>query len=161
MLKKGFTLVEGLIAVILIALLIFVIGLYIREGVAAWGFLGGQKRLILSQRAAMNRLTKELKRARQNTNILTHTTKEVRFLDIENNLVRFYQSGPNLMRDSEVLFGELQDPCGLSLTYHDSDGNETANPSEMAFIRCRMTSQSGDNRFVLESASRLRVRRIK
>ena len=159
--KKGVTLVEMVLMVILIGLLFFVFSFYIQESFAAWEFLSGQKSMSLSTRSALNRLSKELKRCQQNTNILTHTSQEVRFLDIDSNQVTFFQSGSDLMRNSDVLLDDLQDPGGLLLTYHDKDGNQTAITNQMRFIRCRLTAVKGENKVVLESASRLRVKRLK
>lgn len=161
MTRKGFTIIETIIVLVLVGILSLVFAVYIREGFGAWQFLSGQKRITLSSRAALNRVVKELKRAKQNTNIVTHTSQEVSFLDVENNTVTFSQSGSNLLRDSDVLLKNLQDPGGLNFTYLDKDGNQTAITSDMRVIRCRLTVVKGENKFVLESAARIRVRRVK
>ena len=155
MIRRGFTIIETIIVVVLVGILSLFFAVYIREGFGAWQFLSGQKSITLSSRAALNRVVKEL---RQNTEIKTHTSKEVSFLDVDNNVVTFSQSGSNLLRDSDILLQNLQD---LKFTYLDKDGNETAIPSDIRVIRCRLTVVKGENKFVLESAARIRVRKVK
>ena len=106
-------------------------------------------------------VTCRLRRVRQSTNITTHTTKEITFIDVDSNTVTFSQSGSNLLRGSDILLENLQDPCGLTFTYHNASGAETAIPAQMSFVRCRLIALKGDNRYMLESAARIRVKRIK
>jgi type II secretory pathway pseudopilin PulG len=159
--RKGFTLFEAVIVIIIVVILAVVIALYIREGISAWQFFSGQKNLALSTRSAVNRVVRELKRCRQNTNITTHAAKEITFIDVDNKSVTFSQSGSDLMRDSDILLGNLRDPCGLTFTYLDEDGNQTAVPNQMRVVRCRLTVQEDANRFVIESAARIRIRKIR
>ena len=159
--RKGFTLIEAVLVIIITLVIALVIAFYIREGFSAWRFLSGQKNLALSTRAAINRVGRELKRVRRNTNITTHTSKEITFIDVYNNIVTFSQEGTSLMRNSDILLDNLQDPCGLNFSYLDGDGNETDITSDMRSVRCRLTVVKDENRFVLETASRIRIKRIK
>lgn len=161
MTRKGFTIIEMVMVIVVVGIISFVFAIYIREGFSAWEFLSGQKSMAMSTRAAINRVVKELKRVKQSTNILTHTTKEVSFIDVEDNTVTFSQSGSDLLRGSDVLLENLRDPCGLQFTYLDKDGNQTAITSDMRVVRCLLTVVKGDNKFVVESAARIRVRRIR
>ncbi|MFH1347335.1 MAG: type II secretion system protein [Candidatus Margulisiibacteriota bacterium] len=161
MIRKGFTLIETLMVIILVGIISFVFAIYIREGFSAWEFLSGQKSMTLSTRAALNRVVKELKRVKQSTNIITHTSKEVSFIDVDNNVVTFSQSGTNLLRGPDILLKNLRDPCGLQFTYLDKNGNQTAITNDMRVVRCLLTVVKGENKFVVESAARIRVRRIR
>lgn len=159
--KKGFTLIEGIVVIVLVAIIALVVAFYIREGLFAWKFLSGQKNIALSTRAAMNRVSRELKRVKKNTNITTHASKEISFLDVSNNTVTFSQEGTALFRNSDILLENLQDPCGLNFTYLDKDGNQTAITNQMRVVRCRLIVVKDENKFVTESAARIRVKRIK
>lgn len=159
--RNAFTLVEGILVITLATIITLVVAVYIREGVVSWKTLTGQKDLVLSSRSALARITREIKRIKQNNNILTHTSKECRFIDVDDEQVTFLQSGSNLMRNSDVLLENLQDPCGLQFTYLDKDGNETSTPNDMKIIVCRLIVTKAENRFVLQSAARIRVRRIR
>ena len=158
--KKAFTLIEAILVIMIIFVTSTVIGFYIREGAHAWKYISGQKSLSLASRAALNRVTRELRRAKKNSNITTFTSKEVTFLDTENNLVNFSQSGANLLRNADILLAHLQNPCGLKFTYLDRNGNETSSANQIATIRCRLTGVSEDNKFVIESAARIRIKKL-
>ncbi|MBN2057500.1 MAG: hypothetical protein JW782_01715 [Candidatus Saganbacteria bacterium] len=147
--------------IILVSFLSSFIGLYIREIVEAWDVFSGQKTMALSSRAAMNRIVREIKRINQNTNILTHASAEVTFIDVGNNTVTFLQSGTNLMRNSNVLLSDLQNPGGLTFSYLDEDGNPTAITNQMRLVRCRIITVKEENRYVIESAARIRIKRLK
>lgn len=137
------------------------IGMFLNEMCDAWDFFCDQKSMALGTRAALNRIVRELKRVDQNTNIITHTTQEVTFRDIDGELVTFLQSGDLLLRNSEVLMDDLDTPVGLIFTYLDQDGNPTAIPNEMRLVRCRIIARQGSNKFVVESAARVRIKKIK
>ncbi len=159
--RQGITLVEAVLVVLLVGIIAVAIAFYIREGVDAWRFLSGQKNMALSTRAAVKRVVRELKRAKKNVNITTHATKEITFLDIYDNTVTFSQEGTVLYRNSDVLLGNLQDPCGLAFAYLDKDGNETDTTNQIRVVRVRLTTVKDANRFKIESAARIRVKRIK
>jgi len=159
--KKGFTLIEAVIAIVITAIIALAIATYIREGIEAWRFLSGQKSLALTSRAAMNRVVKELRRVRRSTNITTWTSQEMTFLDVETQTVTFSQEGTSLLRNGEILLDNLEDPGGLQFSYLDSDGSPAEDSSDIALVRCKLTVVKNDNRFILESAARIRVKRIK
>ena len=158
--KRGFTLIEAIVVIVIIGIISFVFALYIREGFDAWRFLSGQKSIALSSRAAINRVVRELKRAKRNVNITTRTSKEVTFLDIYDETITFSQEGTTLFRNSDILLDNLQDPCGLAISYLDKDGSQTAVKDEVQVIRVRLISKKDENRFIIESAARIRVKKL-
>lgn len=158
--KKGFTLIETIIVIMIVAVISMVIAFYLREGFHAWRFLSGQKSISLSTRAALNRVVREVKRAKKNTSISTYTSKEVSFIDVYNNSVTFWQSGSSLMRNSDTLLDDLRNPCGLQFTYLDKDGNVTLVKKDIRVIRCRLTAVKDESKFVIESAARIRIKKL-
>lgn len=158
--KKGFTLIEAITVVVLIGIISSLFAFYIRETFDAWRFISGQKEIALSSRTAINRVVRELKRIKKSVNIYTHAPDEIKFKDVDNNIVTFKQSGTNLLRDSSVLMENLQDPGGLVFTYLNKDGNVTAVPDDMRAIRCKITVDTGENKFAVESAARIRLKQI-
>ena len=153
--------IEGIVSIILISTLSSFIGMFMNEMCDAWGFFCNQKSMALSSRAALNRIVRELKRVDQNTNIITHTSQEVTFRDVDGEMVTFMQSGDLLLRNSEVLMDGLETPTGVIFSYLDEDGDPTAITNQMRLVRCRLIARQGPNKFVVESASRIRVKRIK
>jgi prepilin-type N-terminal cleavage/methylation domain-containing protein len=156
--KKGFTLIEGIMVILLVGVLSAVLSLYLREGLNAWRFLIGQKTLAITTRAASQRLARELKRINGAANLLILASTEVSFRDIESKTVTFESQGRHLLRNGDMLLDSLKYPGGLSFEYLDAQGNPTAEAASVRAVRCRLISQKDDNRFVLQSSARIRVR---
>ena len=158
--RKGFTLVEVIITMSLVAIIASFSALYIREGFSAWLFLGRQKRLVAVGRSALNRVVRELKTCDGTENLVTFEASELSFINIDAESITFSQSGTDLLRGSNVLQRGLQDPGGVSFTYLDKNGNVSAVRDDIRLVRCRLTFVQGGNRFVAESAAGIRNRSI-
>jgi prepilin-type N-terminal cleavage/methylation domain-containing protein len=155
--KKGFTLVEMIVTLVLIGILTMVIAVYIREGFAAWSFLSGQKNIALSARAGLTQINRELKNV---NSISVCTSTEVRFIDTSTMDIRYYQSGNNLMRNSDILLRNVEYPGGVAFSYYDHTGNVTTTAADVRLIRYRIVVTKGENHLVMESASAIRVKRL-
>lgn len=158
--RKGFTLIEMITVITLIGIVSAVITFYLWEAIDVWTFLGGQKRMVVSSQTAMYKMVREFKRVDYNDNISHFTSKEVTFLDIDGDTISFSQEGTSLYRNSDVLLDDLDSSNGLVLTYLDEDGTPTPTGEEISVIRINLTVVRGENRFVIESASRIRMRKL-
>lgn len=154
--KRGFTLIEMIMVTVLVGILFSVFGFYIRQGIDIWQIVGGQKVLSSSGRSSIYRLSRELKRIKDPTNLTTLTSTEIEFTDIADNTINFSQDGTDLKRGTDILCQKLQNPGGLAFTYLDQDGAETQTASLVRLIKVRLTLVNQDNKFVIESAARLR-----
>lgn len=162
--KPGFTLIESIAAVMVMTIIFFVFAAYISAGFESWRFIGGQKGMVLEARAALNRLMREFKLINGSANITVFTTTEVRFKDVDNLTVDISQEGSYLCRGNGIsndsLLDHLQSPGGLVLTYLDTNEAVTNIRDNIAVIRIKITTIKGENRVVLQSAARLRVKTI-
>lgn len=154
--KKGFTLIETIVVIVLVGIISYVLAFYIRESFSAWMFISGQKSIAMSSRKVIYRMVRELKRIDKNTSITTFTSKEVTFLDIDNNTVTFSQEGTALLRNGNILLENLQDPCGLNFIYLEKNGATATINSNIRVICIWLTVIKGENKFVIESAARVR-----
>jgi hypothetical protein len=158
--KKAFTLIEEIMIIVLIGILAMVFAVYIREGAAAWHYLSTQKNMALADRAALNRIVREIKRVVVNTDISVHTTTEVAFLDVDAHNVSFSQNGSQLLRNGQVMLDKLADPGGLTFQYLNNTGSATTEVSQISVVVCRIVTVERNNRFALESAAGIRSRRL-
>ncbi|MBU0672070.1 MAG: prepilin-type N-terminal cleavage/methylation domain-containing protein [Candidatus Margulisbacteria bacterium] len=154
--KKGLSLIESVVVIMLAAIIASVVALYIRESLTAWDFMSGQKNITSSSRAAGLRLVRELKRIKNNAGLSVQASTEVEFTDIDDKTINFRQDGTRLMRNQDVLSDKLSSPGGLLLTYLDKAGAATSDQKQVKTIRVRITAINGQNKFVMESAARLR-----
>lgn len=153
----GFTLIEAITSIVLAALISLVVAAALAEGISAWTFFSGQKSLAVESRAALYRLTREIKLINGQTNILTFESDRLDFIDENSQTVSFAQVGSRLQRNSETLLANLATAGGFRLTYLDSTETVTMIKSRLRVINVRLTTLRNENKYVLESAARLRV----
>ncbi|MEO0094170.1 MAG: prepilin-type N-terminal cleavage/methylation domain-containing protein [candidate division WOR-3 bacterium] len=153
---KGYTLIEAIIVITLIAIIAFGFGSFIVTAMQNWILVSSRDSLVNNARHAMNRLTAELRRIRKPQNILTYTTSEVEFIDIDANTINFKQSGVNLLRNTDVLVTNLATPEGLRFTYLDATGEVTNVKQNIRSIRVWVYLISKDQFTTLESSARIR-----
>ncbi|MFA6169232.1 MAG: type II secretion system protein [Candidatus Margulisiibacteriota bacterium] len=158
--RKGFTLIENIMVILLIGILFAGVAVYIQESIDSWVFMSEQKELLLDARSAMARMTRELKTTNRNVNLTVHTSTEVTFRNIQNNSITFRQDGSALKRNTEILAENLLIPRGLNFRYFDDAGSETSGSNMIESIRIRLTIVSGQNKFVIESSVGLRIKQL-
>lgn len=154
--NRGLTLIESLMSIVLAGIILFVIAFFIREGFEAWNFTLGQNHFIFSGRAALNRITHDIKLAKNNASITVFTSTEVKFTDVSDNSIDFCQSGTNLLRNQDIILDNLKLPNGLSLIYLDGSGTATSFKDQIRSIRARISVENGENKFTIESAAGIR-----
>ena len=154
--KSGYTLIEMVMILTLIAILSFGMAVFIVNSMQAWILISGWESAVTTARKAMDRMVAELRRIKKPENILVYTTAEVQFLDIDANTVDFKQSGTNLLRNTAVLATGLASPEGLRFTYLNATGEVTGIKQDMRSIRVWLSLSSGAQRTTLESSARIR-----
>src|SRR3989344_4753235 len=141
--KQGFTRIETIMIVSLLAVLSFGIGNFIVTSVQNWLLISGRQSAVSAARAAVSRVVAELKRIKKPQNILTAATAECQFIDLNNQIVAFSQSGTNLLRNSDILTTNLASPEGLRFKYLDASGEATDVALDIRSIRVRVYLSSG------------------
>jgi len=154
--KKGFTLVESILVILIVGIMSVLFSFYILVGINSWEFSIGQKNLSRGAWMALNRMVREIRRIKGNTDILTWETSALGFIDIDDEDIFFRQSGTNLLRNSAVLMEDLMDPGGLVLTYLNESGGTVAAKSEIEVIRVKIRGITSSNIYTIEASSRLR-----
>lgn len=154
--KNGFTIVESIMVIIVVGIMSAMFGFYILIGITSWEFSIGQKNLSRSARMALNRMVREIRRIKGNTDISTWETSALGFIDIDDEDVFFRQSGTSLLRNSAVLMEDLMDPGGLVLTYLNESGGTVSAKSEIEVIRVKIRGITSSNIYTIEASSRLR-----
>ena len=159
--KRGFTLVEQVMVIVIIGFISLVFAVFIREGTSAWIYLSSQKNIALSTRSALLRVVREIKRMDQSSGITVCTSTEISFADIDHNVINFKQTGTQLLRNGQVLLDNLQESGGLTFQSFDNTGIISPNLSQISLITCRLVVTERNNRFALMSAAAVRTRRLK
>jgi prepilin-type N-terminal cleavage/methylation domain-containing protein len=154
--KKGFTLIESVMAIVLIGIISLVFSAYINESFRAWVFMGQEKQATFQSEAAVTRIIKEIKRIQHNTAITTWTSTTLTFTNLDAITITFTQTGTNLMMNSDVLMQNLANPGGLAFTYLKADGATAAAVNEVSLIKVRLKALINGRTYVNESAAYFR-----
>ncbi|MFH1361094.1 MAG: hypothetical protein ABIH69_00335 [bacterium] len=160
--RKAHTLIESIMVVVLVGIISFVFAIYIQEGFNAWQFISGQKSIAMSSRSALNRMVREIKRCEADSINAAQPAVFVFNDSITDMQVSFLQVGSDLSRGGSILLSDLQNPGGLLFTYLDENGAELPQPipdnNLVRVVKCRLIVVKNDNKFVIESAARIRNR---
>lgn len=154
--SRGYTFVELVIVISLLALLSFIFGAFITESMDAWVFIKARENALGTSRYAMERMVTEFRRIQKPNMIITSTTSEVTFVDIGAGTVTFSQEATNLWRNSDILATGLVSGDGLRFTYLDANGNSTLVKQNIRSIRVWLKVNKFGQIMILESAARLR-----
>lgn len=154
--NKGYTLIELVIIIAVLAVLSFVFGAFITESMDAWVFVKARENAMGTARYAMQRMVTEFRRIQKPNMIITSDDSEVSFVDIEAGTVTFSQEATNLRRNADILVTGLDAGDGLLFTYLDADGNPTSVNQNIRSIRALLRVNKFGQTFILESAARLR-----
>ncbi|MBU0574033.1 MAG: type II secretion system GspH family protein [Candidatus Margulisbacteria bacterium] len=154
--KKGYTLIESIIVIVVLSAAVFAIGTFLFKLTDSWATVRNKNNIASASRLAMNRMVREIRRVNKPSQIITFTATEFRFVDVGSGTVRFYQSGTDLYRDSDILASNLNSSDGLSFTYLDQNGAVTATKQDIKTIRISLHLEYGDDDYYLQSSARIR-----
>lgn len=158
--KKGFTLIEIIMAIMIAGVIASIFGAVINSGMGAWFFIRGQRSAMLETSAVMKRMIREIRMTNGNfdSSILIFTSTQYKFKDVNDATIDYQQDSTDLERNGTVLLENLASPGGLEFVYLNSSGNPTTAKSTIRTIRIKLIVEEGDNRVRLQSAAGIRNR---
>ncbi|KAF0134136.1 MAG: MSHA bioproteinis protein MshO [Candidatus Saganbacteria bacterium] len=154
--KLGFTLIEMVIVMTVIAVLSAGISGFIMSAMDTWVFVKARESALASGRGAIERVVREIRRIKQPNTITTAEASECGFLDIDSAIVDFKQEGTNLMRNNDILATGLYSPNGLVFYYYDSNMAITTIKQDMRYIKVHISLFKGTQGVTLEDGARIR-----
>jgi prepilin-type N-terminal cleavage/methylation domain-containing protein len=123
--KNGFTMVEVVLVIILVAILAGVTGNIIMQGADSYRLQYYRRDLMYQAKNALNRMDKEIRMVRGHaaTDILTLTANDLEFVSVNGDTIRFSLSGDNIVRTLNGIANILcKDVSGLTFSYLKKDG---------------------------------------
>jgi len=154
--KKGHTLIELIIIILVLAILSFVFGNFIFKATDAWIFVKTRDSAMGSARYSMNRVLLEIRRIQSPTQLSVLTSTECKFKDIDSNDVDFKQIGADLYRNTDMLASGLLSPGGLRFSYFTDSGTSTTINLNVRVINVKLSFNKFSQVITLESSVRIR-----
>jgi len=154
--KKGFTLVELIIVIVVISVLAFILGQFVAKGIDAWIFVKSRETALGTGRYAMERMVREMRAVRRPNTITVSATSEFEFLSTSGVTTNIKQTGTDLTLNTQVLANGLLNPGGLVFTYYDANSNVTAVKNNMRYIAVKLSIIKGTQAVTLEDGARIR-----
>lgn len=161
--KKGLTLIELIVVIIMVGILMSGLSLGIKETIDLWRFLTFRNEIASQGRIALVRMAREIRqiktRSPSNEPIIIANEGRLQFTDIDDLVIGYQLSGNSLMRNSDIL---ADNASNLTFCYYDRDKNEICSPacscdvpggqlSDVEIIGVRLEVQSGGQSMTLRS----------
>ncbi|MFA6349457.1 MAG: type II secretion system protein [Candidatus Omnitrophota bacterium] len=125
-LVRGFTLIELVMVMVLVGILAGIGVPMLMQTVDAWSFNSQfQDNSVFSAIVAMNRMSREIRRLKDDASVTAATASQFSFDDINSNAITFDLSGNTLMRNTDGLSDYVS---SLSFTYYDDNDAVIAVP---------------------------------
>lgn len=154
----GFTFVELVIGITLTTVMMLMVGkiiLLMADMRHVQEMASGLER---EASEACYRFARDVRTLRSSTDLLTATTSDVRFTNVDGNEVRYWQSGTDLYRNNSVL---TEGVSGLQFIYLNAAGNQVAptvspTATNVRSVRMHMTVQRDGQSFQERAEAYLR-----
>ena len=158
--RRGFTLIEIIITIVVLSIISTLFAAYIRTGIDVWLRLRAENMLQAEGRTAASHILENIRGMQGRASITVMTTSEVEFFDgdgVTHNY-QIAQSGSDyLLNYNGVFLTSYLAPAGLQFVYLDHDGNQVFSASAVEAIRFRLLLRYGEDPFSIETACRLRI----
>ncbi len=156
--EKGFTLVEMIMVIVIIAIIAGIAAPLLAVSVQAIGHRISRVDIEESSMIALSRMSREIRRLRDDTSVVIASNSQLEFFDKDNSRIRYLQSGNTLMRGfyypstpSWVNLGLADNVQTLRFDYYDDEGTLISAPAagsgvitNIKKIRIQITSQKGN-----------------
>ncbi|MBI5203853.1 MAG: type II secretion system protein [Nitrospirae bacterium] len=122
--KKGFTIIELVITMVLIGIIAYIVATALSTGITAYFTTDFRKEALDQTRIAMERMTREIRNLRDSDDVATGTSSQFNFTDVSGTNIDFSYSNPNITRDGATLATNI---TSFSFSYIRADG--ASNPT--------------------------------
>jgi len=165
--KKGFTLLELVMVLTIIGIIAGLVGPFMIVTVDALGLMTTQSNLYEGAATGLERMSRDIRRLRNDESITNATNTAFQFFDIDDNEITYSVSSSVLLRTISPpslpvtgLVGEVQ---SVTFSYYDDDGNALLAPTfgigtatNIRRIEIDLVMQDGSNSLSIQNVVRPR-----
>jgi prepilin-type N-terminal cleavage/methylation domain-containing protein len=153
--KKGFTLIETIMAMVIIGIVSAILSAVIYGGMNTWLFIKDQRKANNEATLAVRQMVREIKLTSP-SRISAFSATALSFTDINGNSIAYAVSSNNLTRNGVVLLPNLKATDGLTFTYFTKTGAVAATASQIETIIISLVVQNGTKYVEMQSGANLR-----
>ena len=141
--QRGFSLIEVVLVIIILGAIVGVSAQFMGTSFQLYFTSRDNLNVDAQARAALERMTRELRGVRPATGLTMTPATQITFTDETGTSVLYILGGGNLLRNAQVLAGGV---TGLSFVYLNSAGAVTAIAAQVFYISVQFTvTQGGKN----------------
>ena len=123
--NKGFTLIELIIVIVILGIIVAIGAPLLLSVSDSLAFLVARTAIDQAADIALSRMTREMRRLKDDSSVNTATSSQFSFDDVNSNTISYSLSSTDLMRNSDILASDVQN---LSFTYYDDSGSTISTP---------------------------------
>lgn len=123
--RKGFTLIEYLIVILVVGVIAAVLGALIIQGVRAFDSIAAREALMTEAEAAAERMSREIRNAGSAADMVEADSNTFSFTDIYGDGIKYHIEGKLLMRNEKILAAKLET---AEFSYFDKQNIEINSP---------------------------------
>jgi prepilin-type N-terminal cleavage/methylation domain-containing protein len=152
--KSGLTLIELVMTISIVGILVSGSMLYIKQVIDLWDFMSFRNEIVSPGMMALTRMSREIRQISNSTSVLNANNTSFRFTDVNNVIIDYYFSSPNLIRNNDTLASGVSN---LTLTYYNLTNQPITNPlispqaTDIKRIKIRLEMFSGNQDKTLET----------
>jgi len=143
--KRGFTLIEVLFVIAIVAILLAAITPYLRAFHVSWESADRRAEVIQNARVGMDKMVRDIRQAASFSKI---KKKETIFEDVDGNTIRYKRDYDNLKRNDVILTESVPD---LDFEYYDEEGEEEKKEEDIRLVKIFMTVTHPDEEAISQS----------
>ncbi len=152
--NAGMTLMEMILVISLASILISASVVFLQPVLDSWTLAQSRSEGLNQAQYALGRMSSEIAALKDSSSVVTASASEFRFIDVDSNNIRYYLSGTNLMRNSDVLARGVQ---SLAFSYTNISEASVSAPAvspsatDLWRVAVRVSVQKGEQSVTLES----------
>ena len=148
--KKGFTIIELVITITVLAAMGWMGVSAMLSGIDAWSNFIQRKELVLQGKMSLNRMTREIRMIKDLTSVITADSAVFELIDVNNVDITYSLNSGALERTEDAVTNTLATGASsLSFTYYDADNSiiisPVVAPSETDIRRVRINMSLAKN----------------
>ena len=152
--KSGLTLIELVMTISIVGILVSASMFYIKQVIDLWDFMSFRNEIVSPGMMALTRMSREIRQVNNSTAVLNANSTRFRFTDVNNVIIDYSFSSPNLIRNNDTLASGVSN---FTLTYYNLTNQPIANPlvspqvTDIRLIKIRLNIFSGNQNKTLQT----------